>query len=151
MGAHEVLNSFKEDIDEVGYGVAAVTGDLTGCDWAYSVGLGHSFDHPELIVIGVDAPLAGAMVQALADKVAVGVDLREQTGVRIGPMRLLFQEVDDLFRSQGDWFNLGREVVAEFGERWPDTLQVVWADDEGRFPDADGDDSEWFLRQPLLV
>lgn len=152
MGAYEVLNSFRQDIDEVGYGVAAVTGDVTGCDWAYSVGLDHSFDHPELIVIGVEAPLAGAIVQALADKVVLGIDLRQQPGARIGPMTFRFDDVDDVFRSQGDWFNLGREIVAEFGERWPDTIQVVWADDEGRFPGSDGvDDSEWFLRQPLLV
>lgn len=151
MGAHEVLNSFTQDIDEIGYGVAAIIGDVTGCDWAYSVGLTHSFDHPELIVVGVDAPLAGAIIQGLADKVAGGIDLRHQPSARIGPMCVRFEEVEDLFCGQGDWFNLGREVMAEFGERWPDTLQVVWADADGRFPEDDEHDREWFLRQPLLA
>ena len=150
MGAFEVVETFKQDIVDVGYTVAAVTGDRTGCDWAYSVGLTQSFGHPELIVVGLDAPLAGAIVQAMADKVAAGVDLRGREGVRVGPMALRFRDVDELFLSQGDWFNLGREVMAELGERWPATLQIVWADVDGQYPER-SDDPAWFLRQPLLV
>lgn len=150
MGAFQLVEQFKQDIAEHGYTVAAVTGDLTGCDWAYSVGLDHSFGHPELIIIGLDAPLAGAIIQAMADKVASGIDLRVGHGVRIGPMGLHFTEVDDLFASHGDWFNLGREVMSDLGRRWPPTMQIVWADDDGRFPER-SDDPEWFMRQPLLV
>lgn len=150
MGSFEVVESFRQDIAEVGYTVAAVTGDRTGCDWAYSVGLHHTHGHPELIMVGVDAPLAGAIIQALGDRVCAGVDLRDREDVVVGPMALRFQQVDDLFCSQGDWFNLGREVVSGWGERWPATLQVVWADDAGRFPQESGDPA-WFLRQPLLA
>lgn len=150
MGSFEVVDSFRSDITEVGYTVAAVTGDRTGCDWAYSVGLHHTHRHPELIMVGLDAPLAGAVIQALGDKVCAGVDLRGSGDVMVGPMALRFRQVDDLFCSQGDWFNLGREVVSTWGERWPATLQVVWADDSGRFPEETGDPA-WFLRQPLLA
>lgn len=150
MGAFQVVETFKQDIAETGYTVAAITGDVTGCDWAYSVGLHHTFDRPELIIVGVEAPLAGAIIQALADKVATGAVLADGGEARIGPMHLRFRQVDDLFLSQGDWFNLGREIATEWGGRWPATLQVVWADADGRFPDRP-DDPAWFLRQPLLV
>ncbi|MBS1837774.1 MAG: DUF4262 domain-containing protein [Actinobacteria bacterium] len=150
MGSFEVVDSFRQDIAEIGYSIAAVTGDRTGCDWAYSVGLHHTHRHPELIMVGLDAPLAGAIIQALADKVGTGTDLREHGDVMVGPMSLRFRQVDDLFCSRGDWFNLGREVVSTWGERWPPTLQVVWADDSGRFPEEQGDPA-WLLRQPLLV
>lgn len=150
MGAFEVVESFKQDVVEVGWTVAAVTGDRTGCDWAYSIGLQRSYGHPELIIVGVDAPLAGAIVQALADAVEAGVDLRGRDDLRIGPMSFRTAPVDDLFCSQGDWFILGREVMSGWGERWPATLQVIWADEDGRFPER-ADDPEWFLRQPLLT
>lgn len=150
MGAFEIVEQIKQDIDEVGYSVAAITGDRSGCDWAYSVGLMHSAGHPELIVVGVDAPLAGAIIQAMSDKVMSGIDLRTCDGVRVGPMQLRFTEVDDLFTSQGDWFNLGRAVMSDLGQRWPSSLQIVWADDEGRFPQR-SDDPQWFMRQPLLA
>ena len=149
MGAFQVVQTFRRDIEETGYTVAAITGDRTGCDWAYSVGLHHTFGRPELIIVGVDAPLAGAVIQALADKVATGAELVDGGEARIGPMHLHFREVDDLFCSQGDWFNLGREIAVEWGGRWPATLQVVWSDEDGSFPDR-SDDPAWFLRQPLL-
>lgn len=149
MGAFEVVETFRHDIDDAGYSVVALTGDVTGCDWAYSIGLHRTCRHPELIVVGLEAPLAGAIVEAFADRVVAGVDLRERDDVAIGPIALRFVPVDDLFRSQGDWFNLGREVVSGWGQSWPETLQVVWADEHGRFPEQSGDPA-WFLRQPLL-
>lgn len=150
MGAFQVVENFKSDIAEIGYSVAAITGDRTGCDWAYSVGLMPTYGHPELVIVGVDAPLAGAIIEAMADKVAGGVDLRDCAEVQIGPMTLRFAEVDDLFCSQGDWFNLGREVMAQMGQRWPETLQIVWADADGVYPER-SDDPAWFMRQPLLA
>lgn len=150
MGTFEIVESFRQDIVENGYSVVPVTGDLTGCDWAYSVGLDVSFEHPELIIVGVDAPLAGAIVQAMAEKIAVGADLRRCGAAQVGPMAFRFEEVDDLFCSQGDWFNLGRQVMAETGLAWPSTLQIVWADTDGTYPER-SDDPRWFMRQPLLV
>lgn len=150
MGTFDVVENFKQDIAEIGWSVAAVTGDRTGCDWAYSVGLDLTYGHPELIIVGVDAPVAGAIVQALAEKVAEGADLRQGGPVQIGPMAVRFRDVDGLFCSQGDWFNLGRLVMGELGHRWPDTLQIVWADVDGRYPEAPGE-PDWFMRQPLLV
>jgi hypothetical protein len=150
MGSFQVLEAFRADIDETGYTVAAITGDRTGCDWAYSVGLDHTFGHPELILVGIEAPLAGAVIQSLADRVASGLELVDGAEARLGPLRLRFREVDDLFCAQGDWFNLGRELTAGWGGRWPRTLQVVWADADGTYPERT-DDPAWFLRQPLLV
>jgi hypothetical protein len=150
MGTFQLLEECRHDIESVGFTVAAITGDVTGCDWAYSVGLHRTFEHPELVLVGLDAPLAGAVVQSLADKVAAGARLRPGAEARLGPLRFRFREVDDVFCSQSDWFNLGREVTAAWGARWPSTLQVLWADADGHFPEA-VDDPAWFLRQPLLA
>jgi hypothetical protein len=150
MGSFKVLEAFRRDIDRSGYTVAAITGDMTGCDWAYSVGLDHSFDHPELIVVGLDAPIGGAIVEALAEQVAAGLRLVDGGEARLGPLHLRFRQVADVFCSQSDWFILGREVAADWGRRWAATLQVVWADTDGSFPERT-DDPAWFLRQPLLV
>lgn len=150
METFGLLQACRHDIETVGFTVAAITGDVTGCDWAYSVGLHHSFHHPELVLVGLDAPLAGAVVQSLGDKVAAGARLRPGSEARMGPLRFRFREVDDLFCTRSDWFNLGREVTADWGGRWPRTLQVLWGDADGRFPES-VDDPSWFLRQPLLA
>jgi hypothetical protein len=64
-------------------------------------------------------------------------------------VRLRARAVEPLWLGLGDWFNLGREVMAIWGERWPDSLQLIWSDADGRFPERPGD-PEWSFRQPLL-
>jgi hypothetical protein len=144
------LEICRADIALGGYTVAAILADETGCDWAYSIGLHHSFDHPELLVVGIDAPVAGAVIEVLADGVASGRRIAAGDAVLLdGGLEFRAQEVDRLWCGLGDWFNLGREVMATWGERWPASLQLVWADEHGRYPEAPGDPS-WSLRQPLL-
>ena len=141
----------RTDIELGGYTVAAIIADESGCDWAYSIGLHHSFGHPELLVVGLDAPLAGAIVEVLAEQVCAGRRIVHGDQVVLdGGLQFRAHRVDDLWCGLGDWFNLGREVMAELGERWPATLQIVRADAEGRYPER-SDDPAWFLRQPLLV
>jgi hypothetical protein len=149
MEGIDVVASCHRDMEEIGFSVAAVTGDVTGCDWAYTVGLHRSFGHPELVLVGLPAPLAGGLVQIVGEQVATGRTVEAGAEWRVGPLRVRGTVVDDVFLSHGDWFNLGREVMAELGLRWPSTLQLLWADEDGTFPD-DAPPEEWILRQPLL-
>jgi hypothetical protein len=144
------LEICREDIALGGYTVAAIIADETGCDWAYSIGLHHSFGHPELLVVGLEAPLAGAIIEVLASAVAAGrrIDAGEDVLIE-GALQFRAHEVDELWCGLGDWFNLGREVVSGWGARWPRSLQLIWADAEGEYPQRPGD-PRWSLRQPLL-
>lgn len=146
----EVVRACRSDLEGVGWTVAAVTGDVTGNDWAYTVGLDQHHGHPELLLVGLPAPLAGAVVQTLAEWVASGARLPVGAELTVGPLRLRAVAVDDLFLSHGDWFNLGREVMAEYGRRWPATVQLLWADDRGRFPAMDAPPGA-LRRQPVLA
>jgi hypothetical protein len=150
MGTFDVVASCLADMEEVGFSVAAVTGDLTGCDWAYTVGLHRSYGHPELVLVGLPAPMAGGLLQILGERVAEGGVVGAGDEFRVGPLRFRAVQVDDVFLAHGDWFNLGREVMADLGLRWPPTLQVLWADDSGTFPDEVAEE-EWILRQPVLA
>jgi hypothetical protein len=58
--------------------------------------------------------------------------------------------VDDLWCGLGDWFNLGREVMSTWGGRWPESIQLTWADADGHYPQEAGD-PRWSMRQPLLA
>lgn len=133
-----------------GYTVAAIIADESGCDWAYSIGLHHSFGHPELLVVGIDAPLAGAIIEVLCGTVAEGRRIEPGHAVTLeGGLEFRAQEVDELWCGLGDWFNLGREVMSTWGERWPESIQLIWSDEDGRYPEEPGD-PRWTLRQPLL-
>ena len=145
-----VIEGIVEEIERGGFTVAAIAGDGTGIDWAYTIGLARNHGHPELVLVGVEAPLAGAVLQHLGDAVAAGrsmtdelvIDLRDGVEFRV-------RSVDELFLAHGDWFVLGRAVAEAWGGRWPATLQLIWREHEGDFPEEPGD-RRWMLRQPLL-
>lgn len=145
-----VVEACRREIDQGGFTVVALVGDRLGCDWAYSIGLHRSFGHPELVLVGMDAALAGAVVENLARRVAAGerLDGAEEL-VLDGGLVLRVGCVDPLYRAQGDWFELGRAVMDVWGERWPASLQLVWGDPALGHPELPGDPS-WQLRQPLL-
>ena len=81
---------------------------------------------------------------AAGERLTAGKDLSLDGG-----MQFRACEVDPLFGARGDWFILGREVMACWGERWPRSLQLVWSDRGEEFP-RDAGDPRWSLHQPLL-
>src|SRR5690606_23124885 len=130
----------RTDIQLGGDTVAAIIADETGCDWAYSIGLHHSCGHPELLVVGLEAPLAGAGIEVLANEVGAGRRIAHGDEVGLdGGLQFRAHRVDDLWCGLGDWFNLGREVMATWGERWPESIQLTWADADGKYPEEAGD------------
>ncbi|HLU42477.1 MAG TPA: DUF4262 domain-containing protein [Microthrixaceae bacterium] len=141
----------RTDIALGGFSVAAIIADETGCDWAYTIGLHHSYGHPELLLVGLEAPIAGAVIEVVARTVAEGRVIRAGDEFTLdGGLELRAHAVDDLWCGMGDWFNLGREVMSTWGQRWPESLQLVWSDAEGRYPERPGD-PRWSFRQPLLT
>lgn len=146
----DVVRECCEEVAAGGFTVAAIIGDDHGCDWAYTIGLGHNFAHPELLIAGLDAPVAGAVLELVGTGVAEGRAIRPDTVLAFdGGLELRARRIDAIWCAQGDWFNLGRQVLAELGLRWPASMQLTWPDSHGRFP-RHSDDPAALLRQPLL-
>ncbi|MFM7064582.1 MAG: DUF4262 domain-containing protein [Actinomycetes bacterium] len=150
MEATDLILTCWTDIDARGFLVAAVEGGAQGCDWAYTVGLHLTTGHPELVLVGLDAAVAGGLLDAVGQRIVDGLVLDPGEPVWVGPVELGVREVDPLWRSHGDWFALGRAVLGRRGLDWPPTLQVVWTDRTGAAPERPGD-PDWALRQPLLA
>ncbi len=145
-----MIEDCRQELEDGGFTVLALLGDEHGCDWAYTMGLHRNFGHPELLVVGLEAPVAGAVLELLGQRVAAGE--RVDAGSHLlmdGGLDFQVRGVDPLFASRGDWFVLGREVMACWGERWPTSLQLIWSDPAHGYPDRPGD-PRWVVRQPLL-
>lgn len=145
-----IINDCRQELADGGFTVAALVGDELGCDWAYTIGLHRNYDHPELLVVGLDAPVAGAVLELAGVQVAAGrrIEVGDRWTVD-GGLGFSARAIDPLFASHGDWFNLGREVMAAWGARWPSTIQLVWGDAGGARVGAGCGDAR-SLRQPLL-
>jgi hypothetical protein len=59
MGEQRFLNKVKHDIQRVGWTVVAVDGDpeISMPWWAYTIGITHSHQHPELAISGLPSEL----------------------------------------------------------------------------------------------
>jgi hypothetical protein len=98
--------------------------------WAYSLGLWREFRHPEVAIFGW-APQRWGLVNVVAELVSAGVDLRAGAPVD----DVLLGGPVNVRPVHSSWFDL------LFAEREsPEFLQVMWPDQDGRFPwEASGD------------
>jgi hypothetical protein len=102
-----------------------------GPSWAYTIGLPHVLGGgPELVVSGLDPALMGAMLNGLADRAVVGLDLHPGLVLEgvLGGVPVVLEEVAGPALGElvcwSSWFHR-RPVPA---------LAVVWPDTAARFP-----------------
>jgi len=72
--AHECppVESFAADVERFGFAVVCVYGDDDGPEFAFSMGLYHTFKHPEIIVFGLSFDLARWVIRELAQRIDDG-------------------------------------------------------------------------------
>ncbi|MBA2427455.1 MAG: DUF4262 domain-containing protein [Actinobacteria bacterium] len=56
-------------IEGSGWAVIPVEGNTPYRSWAYTVGLVQTFDHPELVVVGLDPLAAGRLLNSIGDAI----------------------------------------------------------------------------------
>jgi hypothetical protein len=134
-------------VEEHGWAVQGVAEDAEGPGFSYSVGLHRCFGHAELIVIGLPNQVAARVLNELGERIRIGARL--QAGQLLDevlghPVKLhSVREPQSIKEHMGYalWFYDGRPF---------ELLQVLWPDQQHRFPD-DENASESFARaQPVL-
>ena len=124
------------DIDTFGWHVVSVSGTP---QWAYTIGLLHSFGLPELIIFGLRSEVhrfvLNGIAEALRDKELPGDEV--PVGIGSGNLPFRMGALDDgwkyWFPTFATWMYRSNEIPIR---------QVVWTDKEGRFPsDPEFDES----------
>jgi hypothetical protein len=128
--ADEFVAGVVDDIDRVGWAVVAVEDERGEHVHTYTVGLTRDHGHPELIFSGAGFHTAHHVLDALAD--AVGGGRRLAAGQRLRPDEvgrecLLVRVADPSRLVLAQSIYGGPAVVVP-------ALQVVWADERGRWP-----------------
>lgn len=127
----QVLEDTRAVIKEHGWAVIGVfpaAGD-SGQPFSYTVGLTEQF-LPELVVYGLDAASAGALLNAVAASMVEHGELKpgdRVDGVLDGGRRLT---VIDLDRADGDDLAMVHNIYGTVLS----ARQVVWPDTDGKFP-----------------
>jgi hypothetical protein len=138
----------REIVAQSGWCVIKVPADEDNPGFAYTVGLGTSFAHPEVIVLGLDPSVMHEMLNAIGELVSQGSAFHtgESSPDVLAGYEVQFVEVSPAaFDSY-----LGRAVEYYDGGQFS-SLQCIWPDKEGRYPWTAGV-SDWVRwSQPALT
>jgi len=137
-----------DDVKAFGWHVIKVLEDSEGPGFTYTIGLQHSFQHPELIVVGLPADLshltlniAGQAIQC-GDRFSVGQQSPLFFEDRVCTFRMVPEAQFRNYLGWNLWFYDGQVFTA---------MQVVWPDPQGRFQWSIGVEAGFRERQPVLA
>ena len=119
------------DVQTHGWHVLKVMEDNDGPAFAYTVGLYHSFGHPELIVVGLPLEVGHSVLNIAGESIRRGVQYSAGTKSE----ELLEDRACTFRRMPESQYRhyLGWDLWFYEGAAFP-ALQLIWADQEGRWP-----------------
>ena len=129
----ELSNTDKkllDDIDQFGWHVVKVMGDEIGPGFAYSVGLNKNYNHPEIILVGLDLDLCHQIINDISEQIRNGETYLNQKeyGDIISNYNCYFLKMSsnnfDEYPAYAKWY---------YKEEVP-YLQCVWPDSNGLYP-----------------
>ena len=118
-------------------------------EWAYTVGLGHSYGHPEVLMVG----LPNEMTQTLLHNINYRIrnkSLSFRHGCVwsdvIAGYECFFQLIDP--ENYGEWFEANRWF---YGHERFEAVQMLWPDARGVYPWQQSADDSFKWAQPVLT
>jgi hypothetical protein len=124
-----------DDIAEYGWHVVGIAAEGTSPAWAFTIGLYESFEHPEVLIMGLPVETLMAMANVIGEQVKSGA--RFAPGVRYGDILdgfdCQFEPVDESLYADYVGYALW------YYKRQPfPLLQCLWPDKENRLPGDPG-------------
>ena len=135
------------DVKEYGWHVLKIFEKNQTPGWAFSIGLFENFNHPEIIVFGLNDEVAHYVINAVGEEVRNGKtfavdglysDLIDAYACTFKPVNPVWYHD---FLGYANWFYSGDNYPA---------LQCIWPDKNHRFPWEPEFNPNWVWAQPLL-
>jgi uncharacterized protein DUF4262 len=136
-----------DDIEKHGWHVVKVLAEAEFPAFAYSIGLYHSFGHPEVIVIGLNLDVAHCLINEVGEWARAGKRIKFDN-----PYGGLLEGFDCVFRPMNQRHNEQYLGYARWFYRSDDfpVVQCVWPDKQGHWPWEPSFNPSWRPMQPLL-
>src|SRR6266571_6248544 len=126
-GSRKVIH----DVNTYGWHVVKVSSSGDNPDWAFSIGLFHTFHHPEVLMFGLRLDLMHHLINTLAAEIRGGCIIAAdgEHGDLLKGYRCAFKVVEKM------WYGhvLGYATWFYNGYGFP-TLQCFWPDKDRRYP-----------------
>jgi hypothetical protein len=135
------------DIERHGWHMLGITEDNDGPAFAYSVGLWHSFEHPEILVIGLGTDVMFGMINGIGEAVRDGNRFEHlfESGDILAGFNVAFRRVEPRYYKGYVGYALWYYQSDDFP-----ILQCVWPDSQHRYPWHPEWPAGLVVRQPVL-
>lgn len=134
-------------LEQWGWFVIKVAATDSEPPFAYSMGLYENFQHPEIILFGLDVEVMHRLINGAAKRIQRGQSYAEGhrhydlfDGYPCEFRKVNTSRTEGLF-NYATWYYKGAAFPA---------LQLIWPDPEGLFPWEDGFDENFRKKQPIL-
>jgi len=136
-------------VADVGLHCVCAGGDDSGPSSVFSVGLFVNYGHPEVLIIGLPAPVAVGILHRIHALVQEGTAFAagDTTDDVLEGYPVTFMNVGS--KHYGDWLGDAVWFYRSLDGGFP-CLQMVWPSREGHFPWTAGFDPALRSQQPLL-
>lgn len=136
-----VLAKVDSDIDKHGWSAMHIFSTGDSIPFTYTVGVARTWGAPEVVIVGLAQDQAHGILTSYAHEVRVrrtnvGFAHGEKSDEFLVGFDVMFLDVPKAER--GDYFNMARRYYRERGVKAWGTQQLVWPDEEGRWPWDDG-------------
>ncbi len=135
------------DVAEYGWHVVKVLEKDETPGWAFSIGLYRNFNHPEVVVFGLDGDLMHSVINSIGDEIRAGkiFAVDGEYPDLIEAYSCTFKQVSPRwyhdFLGYANWFYKSQNYPA---------LQCIWPDRNSRYPWEPEFNLSWLWAQPLL-
>jgi hypothetical protein len=148
-GLHFADQKTLSNIETHGWNVTKVfraEGEV-GPEWAFSTGLFHSYQHPEIMIFGLDLDIMHKIVNDIGSEVKSGTKFEPGKEYReiFARCGCRFRPVEQRYYRQ----YLGWAIWFYEGDPFP-VLQCFWPDKEGKYPWEPACSEFAISAQPLL-
>lgn len=147
LSSNEYEHQLLANIAEYGWQCTSVAQGKENPGFSYTIGLFHSFGHPELIVFGLSSETAHDVLSIAAEAAAAGnpLNLQQPSDALLEDYAVVFVEA-----AASECENYVRSACWYYeGKPFP-LYQVVWPSLDGHFPWHPSATDEFKSAQPLL-
>ncbi len=147
-GIEAFRKTVLENIRSSGFHMTGVFSESGSPAFTYTAGLETTFNHPEIVIYGIEPRIAGHLLHAAVDVIRDGAAFKAG-----GRYERIAEKYSMVFLDIRDSLARNKFPVAFQSQPGCEVrvLQMVWPDPNGKFPWQTGYDQRYSSLQPMLL